>query len=129
MTRTRWGAAVLLIAALIVGGFAGAGIVLWTQSARAAHHDHGPESYLDHLTTELQLSPAQRDSVKSILARHRPEVDSLWRAAGAHFDTLRVRIRTEIRTQLTSEQQQKYADMLQQFDQRRAQRESTNASH
>lgn len=122
MTRSRWGAILLLVAVFVAGGLVGAAV--WRAAehrteAREHRHDRGPQGYLDRLTKRLHLTPAQRDSVRTILVRHQPGIDSLWRSTAARFDSLRTEVRSEIRSQLTPEQQQTYAEMLRQADARR----------
>ena len=52
--------------------------------------------------------------MEEILRRHEPRMDSLWRAmrSSAEVEAVRLSIRSEIRSQLTTEQQERYAAML-----------------
>jgi len=139
--RPRWVAALLLAATFAAGGVAGAAaMALADQDRRPApaheagapkaerpgHGEHGPDAYLDRLTRDLALTPAQRESVSAVLARHRPEMDSLMRATRPRIETLRATIRSEIRTHLTPEQRQRY-DELRQRQHRGGTRDDTTA--
>lgn len=122
MTRSRWGAVLLLVAVFVAGALVGAGVWRAAGGARSAqhrHHERGPEGYVAHLTRQLHLTAAQQDSIRAVLRHHEPAMDSLWQTAAARFDSLRATVRSDIRAQLTPEQQQTYAKMLQDADARR----------
>ncbi len=78
LNRSRLAAVGLLAAVFLAGGLAGWG------GREAAERDgrggsrRGPDAMVAYLSRELDLSAAQRDSVRAIFARHRPETDSLW---------------------------------------------------
>ena len=79
------------------------------------------------LTEELELSRQQQDSIRAVLDRHRPEMDSMWQEVRPRFDSVRTIMRGEIRTQLTPEQQQKYQQMIERRE--RESRERKNAEN
>ncbi len=113
MATPRRNAMLLLVAVFLAGLVVGVGGLTIAQRsdmhfARSANHRPG---YLEFLSHELSLTPAQRDSVRSILERHRPTMDSMRAAVAPPFETLRKQIRSEIRAQLTPEQQQKFTDL------------------
>jgi Spy/CpxP family protein refolding chaperone len=58
----------------------------------------------------------QSDSVRAVLARNRPAMDSLWHTMAPRFDTLRASIRAQIRRYLTPAQQTKYVDLMIRYD-------------
>ena len=112
MTKSKMSAAGLLLAAAVVGGVIGA----WATSYLEHHGRHGPgrggrEGYVERMTTELNLTPAQQDSIRVILQRFEPGMDSLWRDLRPRFDSLRQVARSAIVGQLDSVQQQKYQAM------------------
>ena len=112
MTKSRRSAAVMLVAAAVVGGVIGA----WATSYLEHHGRHGPgrggrEGYVERMTTELNLTPAQQDSIRVILQRFEPGMDSLWRGLRPRFDSLRQVARSAIVAQLDPVQQQKYQAM------------------
>jgi Spy/CpxP family protein refolding chaperone len=112
MTTPRRNAVVLLIAVFVAGLVVGVGGVAIAERVGIhvlSHEQH--RGYLDFLSQRLDLTPAQRDSVRSILERHRPTMDSMRAAVAPPFETLRKQIRSEIRAQLTPEQQLKFADL------------------
>ena len=74
------------------------------------------EGHIGYLTKRLRLTPAQRDSVEAIIARHKPAMDSVWRQVGPRFETIRDSISNDIRRQLTPEQQASYSEMIQRVE-------------
>jgi len=126
MTRSRVAAAGLLLAVFALGALAG-GVGL-----SLAEHEGGDggtrrnsrESYLNRLTTELDLSGEQRDSIRAIMERNKPAMDSMWGEVRPRFDSLRTVVREEIRGQLSPDQVTKYAEMIErrnrEYQERRA---------
>ena len=113
MTKSRLSAAGLLLAAAVVGGVIGA----WAASYAEHHGRHGPgrggrEGYVERMTTELNLTAPQQDSIRAIMQRFEPGMDSLWRDLRPRFDSLRRVARSAIVAQLDPVQQQKYEAML-----------------
>ena len=115
MTTPRRNAVVLLLAVFVAGLVVGVGGVAIAERSGvhvvSHEQDRGRGGYLEFLSHRLDLTPAQRDSVRSILERHRPTMDSMRAAVAPPFETLRKQIRSEIRAQLTPEQQQKFSDL------------------
>lgn len=108
--KTRWRAASLLAAVFLVGLLTGAGVSAW---ADRDPHDggrggRGRGGYLARLDRELDLTDAQKDSIRAILDRHEPAFDSLWQETRPRFETLRAGIRSEVRTHLTNDQRTEY---------------------
>jgi hypothetical protein len=129
IARSRLGAVGLLVAAMSVGALMG-GIAV----SAAEHRDGGPESHrhgrdgvMTRLTEELSLSREQQDSIRAVLDRHRPEMDSMWQEVRPRFDSVRTIMRGEIRTQLSPDQQQKYQQMIERRE--RESRERKNADN
>jgi Spy/CpxP family protein refolding chaperone len=114
MMGSRRRALLLLAVTFVVSAALGVGGTLLALRPAGWHRhpdrEHG--GYVARLDRELGLAPAQRDSVHAVLERHRPAMDSLWRATRAPIETLRMRIRSEIRTHLTPEQRERYDEML-----------------
>lgn len=113
-------AALLLLATFVLGAAVGAAAM-----AYAAHPPATPPSksrsawYLDHLTRNLDLSPVQRDSVKAVLDRYTPAMDSLMGEIRPRLDTLRATTRAEITRFLDPRQQKEYGEMRQKHEQER----------
>jgi hypothetical protein len=121
MIRSTWKAGILLLAAFVLGAAVG-GAVTARVSHRSSWEDKPRdrmEGYLRLLGENLDLSSAQRDSVRGILERHRGDMDAIWQEVAPRYETMRSQIRSEIRTQLTPEQQRKYADLTSRLDQER----------
>ena len=69
-------AVVLLIATFVLGAALGAAGFAYT--SRTAPQPQGRAAwYLDRLTRNLDLTPVQQDSVKAVLDRYTPAMDSL----------------------------------------------------
>jgi hypothetical protein len=128
--QNRRRAALLLAAAFLVGALCGAaGMLVASQRGMGPSppRRRGPHGYVEHLTRTLDLSSAQRDSVRAILERHRPAMDSLRREVAPRFETLQNTIRSEIRLQLSPDQQERLSDMTKRFDSMRTRGEDRHA--
>jgi hypothetical protein len=126
MTRSRLAAAGLLLAVFGLGALAGAVGVSAVEHGGLAvgTPPHGREGMLARLTSELELSGAQQDSIRGIFRRHEPAMDSMWREVRPQFDSLRGVVRDEIRVQLTPDQGKKYAAMIERRDREYRERRS-----
>ena len=125
--RSRLGAVALLGAAMAFGGLVG-GIAVSAAEHRDGGpiaHKHGRDAYMARLTEELRLSTEQQDSIRSVLDRHRPQLDSMWQEVRPRFDSVRAIMRGEIRAQLSTGQQATYQQMIERRE--REQREGKNA--
>lgn len=121
MTRSRFGAVLLLLGTFLLGGLlGGAATTLADFRAHKRHKDRPHPSYVDRLTADLKLSDPQRDSIQQVLDRHQPAMDSLWRLIRPQFQSERQLIRNEISALLTPEQQAKYRELQRQDSLRRA---------
>ena len=65
-----------------------------------------------YLGRELDLTPAQADSVRTIFARHRPEIEALGAQVRPRFDSIKTVVRAEIDAQLTPEQRAKHQRLV-----------------
>jgi Spy/CpxP family protein refolding chaperone len=128
--RSKLWATGLLVAAFAAGVAAGVASSAWGGPHRGDRR--GPPgqeaSFLDRLDRDLKLSPAQRDSVSAILKRYDEPMRELWRRGRQQLDSMRLRVRTEIGTVLSPEQQARYQIMNQRMDSLRAVRERGGAS-
>lgn len=114
MTRSRSGAAALLVATFVLGGLVGG-----AATVLASHRGPRP-SFVERLSNDLSLTRSQRDSIQVVLDRHQPAMDSLWQIIRPQFQTERQAIRREISALLTSEQQTKYLELQRQDSLHRA---------
>ena len=122
MIPPRRSALLLLLAAFLAG--AGLGLVLGQRIGGDDHRRSGPRDHLSRLTRELDLTPEQQDSVRVVLDRHRPGFDSVWAESRPRYETLRARVRSDIRARLGPEQQARYDSIIQRRDAERRQREN-----
>ena len=125
MTRSRTGALALLIAAFVLGGLVGGAAT--SMADRRSHKtkaDHPPRAtYVERLGAELSLTSAQMDSVRAVLQRHQPAMDSIWESIRPLMASERQAIRNQITALLTEEQRARYLELQRQDSLRRVERE------
>jgi len=124
LNRSKLAAVGLLAAVFVAGGLAGWG------GREATERDErgprrGPDAMVAYLSRELDLSPVQRDSVRAIFTRHRPETDALWAQVRPRFDSIKARMRTEIDAQLTPEQRTRHQQLIDEAEHHRREREDS----
>lgn len=124
LNRSKVSAVGLLAAVFLAGGLAGWG------GREAADRDagrgrHGPDAMVAYLGRELDLTTAQRESVRTILTRHRPETEALWAQVRPRFDSIRTRVRAEIDAQLTPEQRAKHQRLIDEAEHHRKERQDS----
>ena len=111
MTKSKWSAAVLLIAAFVLGALSGGAAVgladRGTGERRAPRGD-----MVAHMTEQLELTTEQQDSVRAVLEQYRET-----------FHTMRQQIGNDIRALLTPEQLERYEAMMANYRDRRGKRE------
>lgn len=107
---SRLGAGLLLVAVFVAGTIAG-GAFEAAHVLGPKHPPRGPDGFVRHLADELTLSAPQQDSVRAILQRHKPQMDSAWAEMRPRVETLRETIRSEIAAQLDSTQRVKFNDL------------------
>jgi Spy/CpxP family protein refolding chaperone len=120
--------AVGLLAAVAVAGFAAG----FATSSWAGGRDAGGRerpSWSARLTRDLALTPAQSDSVRQILQRHRTEMREVFESVRPRMDSVRLRINDEIRTVLTPDQARAYEELLQRERDRVARWRADTAAH
>ena len=111
MVKRPWKAGVLLIAVFLAGALVGGVIArLRPPMGRDAN------GMLKHMTEQLDLTQVQQDSIKAVLDRYRPAMDSAWAEVRPRIETVRARIRSDIAAQLTAEQRTKYEEMMKRHD-------------
>ena len=120
LNRSKLAALMLLAAVFVAGAAAGWGVREGTDHrGRGRGRGGGPDAMVNHLGRELDLTPAQRDSVRAIFARHHPEIEALWAEVRPRFDSIKARVRAEISGQLTADQQTRYQRLLDDAEHRR----------
>jgi heavy-metal resistance protein len=126
LNKSKLAAVGLLAAVFVAGGLAGwGGREAVERDGRGGGLRRGPDAMVAYLSRELDLSPAQRDSVRAIFARHRPETDSLWARVRPRFDSIKTRMRAEIDAQLTPEQRTRHQRLIDQAEHQRREREDS----
>lgn len=123
LNRSKLAAVGLLAAVFLAGGLAGwGGREASGREGRGGGRGggrRGPEAMIAHLSHELDLSDSQRDSVRAIFTRHKPETDSLWARVRPRFDSIKARMRAEIDAQLTPEQRVRYQRLIEEAEHQR----------
>lgn len=124
MTRSRTGALALLVAAFVFGALVGgAATSMADRQSHKAKGDRPRPTYVERLGAELGLTTGQMDSVRAVLQRHQPAMDSIWESIRPLMASERQSIRNHITALLTSEQQAKYLELQRQDSLRREERE------
>lgn len=132
MLKQSPGWAVATLLAIFVAG----GLVGWGIGTRTGHRGSGGPTggpgwgrgrggsgapgggVHSFLKRELDLTPVQEDSVRAIFARHRPQMEALWRQMRPRFDSVRATIDTEISGQLTPAQRTKFQELERRMEER-----------
>jgi Spy/CpxP family protein refolding chaperone len=108
----------LLAVVFLAGGAAG-----WLVRDGTGHdgrpRGRGPDAMVAYLGRELNLTPAQSDSVRAIFARHRAEIEALGAQVRPRFDSIKTVVRAEIDAQLTPEQRAKHQRLVEDAEHRR----------
>jgi hypothetical protein len=115
----------LLVAVLLAGIAIGATGSRWMMGHRAPP-PRPNRAYADRLAQQLGLDSAQRDSVAGILRRYDPQMRTIFRSVEPQLDSLRERLRTEIRAQLTPAQRTTYQQLIERERARLARRDSAS---
>ena len=116
ITRRPWKAATLLAAVFLAGGLLGGALVRMLPLPGSMRDTGG---MLAHMTKDLDLTAPQQDSIRAILDRYRPAMDSAWSEVRPRIETVRARVRSDIAAQLTPEQRAKYDAMMKRHDEAR----------
>lgn len=125
--RSKTWAVVLLAATFGAGIAAGWAMQAWADDRGGTRGRRGPDAMVAYLAGELDLTAAQRDSVRAVFARHRPAMRALWESVHPQMDSLRRNMRDEIASHLTSTQQARYRELVASWGQRHR-TDSSNAT-
>jgi heavy-metal resistance protein len=123
--RPKAWAVALLAVVFIAGAAVGWGLRAWAAGAPTPHH-RDPRAIVADLAKRVGLAPAQRESVRAVLERHRAEMDSLWRAVRPRLDSIRTVMQAEISAQLTPAQQERFRDLVARHERQRHAADSAN---
>jgi Spy/CpxP family protein refolding chaperone len=119
LNRSKLAAVGLLASVFVAGGLAGWGGREATDHDNRGGRRRGPDAMVAYLGHELDLTPAQRESVLAIFKRYKPQTDSLWAQVRPRFDSIKTRVRAEIDAQLTPEQRAQHQRLIEQAEHRR----------
>lgn len=122
MNRPKLAAVALLAAVFAAGGLAGWGGHEAAERDGSPGRRRGPDAMVSYLSRELELSAAQRDSIRAIFKRHRPETDALWAQVRPRFDSIKTRVRAEIDVLLTPEQRARHQQLIEKAEHHRRER-------
>ncbi len=128
MISSRARAAALLGTTLVVGivvGALGGPLVHRAREGRRSGPP-SPAAITQRLARKLDLTPAQQDSVRAILERHRPTMDSLWSEFRPRIRTVEQTVQREISAQLDSTQRDKFSELVRKFERRRSELSGAN---
>jgi Spy/CpxP family protein refolding chaperone len=129
LNRSKLAAVALLAAVFLAGGLAGWGGHEAAERDEGRSRRRGPDAMVEYLSRELSLDDAQRDSVRAIFARHRPETDSLWARVRPRFDSIKTKMRAEIDAVLTPEQRAKHQQLIERAEHHRMERRDERGRH
>lgn len=115
-----------LLLAIGTAGFA-SGAATMNYVGDRPHEARRRCSYSGMLQRELNLTDAQRDSVRAILRRHRVEFHSALQPVQPQLDSIRMRIRGELRAMMTPAQQAAFDRFLAREQAERRRADSTGA--
>ncbi|HET7458052.1 MAG TPA: hypothetical protein VFJ74_10380 [Gemmatimonadaceae bacterium] len=115
--RVRAAAVAVLLVTFAAGAAAGVGVEQWRHHRRDAHaHGRGggggPLPMSDRFLGRLDLAPAQRAAVDSILQRRRVQLERFWAGPGQQLRLVVDSTRDEVRGVLTPSQRAVYDSML-----------------
>lgn len=126
MNHSKVLALVLLVAVFLAGGAVGIAASGAWRGHRASDADRRDRretpSYADRLQREVNLTPAQRDTVERIVAGYQGHMDRIWTEVRPRMDSLRDDIRAQIMLVLDSTQQARYRALIVRSDSVRAAR-------
>ena len=120
----------LLAATFLAGVAVGTGVrAVWAHygADRRSERPHGLDRMVAELNEELQLTPAQHDSVYAILGRHFGELSAVWDSVKPRFDAIRSRMDSEVVRQLTPTQAVQYRDHVTRYRHQKQQARSDSS--
>jgi Spy/CpxP family protein refolding chaperone len=118
--RSKILAVALLAAVFAAGAVSGLAIQAWADGRPAPRGPRGPDRTIHFLSGELDLTPAQQDSVRAVFVRYKGAMDNVWRDVRPRFDSVRALVRADVMTHLTAAQQARYRELIAQKDEERA---------
>lgn len=116
----------IIFCTFLLGAVAGlaAGSFMWKQPSASSS---GYNGMVDELSTELKLSPEQRQQVEKILNESRQQFQEIRKQVHPKFSEIRLRYREKISSILTPEQIGSFEMWKQKQDAKREHRRPDNA--
>jgi Spy/CpxP family protein refolding chaperone len=122
VNRSKLVGVAILVGVFLLGALAGgAGVFAWQERSSADEFMAAPTEWMQHrrlmaLGRQLDLTSAQRDSIRQIMVRHRAEREQLLRTVDSECGTTlrehKARVDAEIRAVLSVEQQKKFDQLM-----------------
>jgi Spy/CpxP family protein refolding chaperone len=129
VTKSQLWASVLLISTFAAGAVVGGGVMsAWgDRGPRPSERPRnaGERGFSGTLKRELNLTDAQRDSVRAILRRYDPAFRAVMEGTRPTFDSLRALVHADIRRVLTEEQKTAFEKWVARMDSSTARRRET----
>ena len=116
--------AVALLLAVGATGFVSGHVTGSYRGEKACEPRREHAGFAGMLQDSLNLTDAERDTVRAILVKHRPEIRAMMDPIRLRMDSLRANINDEIATRLTAGQQQRFAAMRERWRAERARHDS-----
>jgi Spy/CpxP family protein refolding chaperone len=133
ITKSQLWASVLLISTFAAGAVVGGGAVSAWGDRRPNPSERprnpGDRGFSGTLKRELNLTDAQRDTVRAILRRYDPAFKSVMEGTRPKFDSLRALVHADIKRVLTDEQKTAFEKWVARMDSTAAARRARNAEH
>lgn len=111
MISARGRGLILLLVVFLVGGGIGFALGHRPNVAAVASNPMEPHAFAARMATELDLSPAQRDSIVAILTRRQAGIDSAWRVLSPGVRATMDSAQREIIEVLRPDQRPKYLEL------------------
>ncbi len=127
MLKSKVQAIGLLVAVTVTGFASGAATASWAGERSERSHWRERCSYTGMLQHELGLTGAQRDSLRAVMRRHRPQMRAVFERVRPEMDSLRAAMHAEMRTVLTPAQQAAFDSLRERERAERARQDRTNA--
>jgi hypothetical protein len=110
--RSKAWAIGLLVAMFAAGAAFGWGAEDWRMGRDRGGRRRSTDAMVHYLDRELNLRPAQRDSVRDVFVRYRVAMDAIWEQVHPRVDSVRAAMRAEISIRLDSAQREGYARLI-----------------
>lgn len=112
LNRSKVWAAALITTVFAAGVAVGWVADGWTDRDGRGRHHRGTDAMVTYLDRKLDLTTAQRESVRAVFQRRRLAVRALWKDVRPQLDSLRAELHTDIAAQLDDGQRARYLQLL-----------------